>query len=717
MKPGLSCRVVVALVAVSALGLGAVGTLRFFKAEGQRRAAIAVAADQVRQLETAQSTIAELRHNEASIAKAAAAEAARQPFGQRLIAISEEHRQAAVAAMLPFEPDREVPVPFTHFESGGSKAELRYTPSTGLSTLDIAGYRVVTFSRQGFPLKLVGLGPGQFAVFFRETPSSRLFLYVVDAAGMRETRLAGPGDAEPVLRESMVWEGRLLAILYDNQRRVNEIVEIDPGAAAEIQTPRVVAALPTLEDPAGSNYEMMATLFMLPHGNRLWIVGGTLVSTLSGNDFAVVGRLSACERAQDVILSEQGPTVLCLAKRRDGPAFLLSQWAAGGLVGGYEAIAGGGVPFGPAVEAGRPTAKQALSSADLAGLLHRDLVGNQVSGVMELGTNNLEGRIAWSQVYFLNGLLDLLLISRSDERAFERFAPLIGEIKRRLDIEMSALDRVLASAIGYEAKAFTAHREPRIFAVQTARLLLLANRYRREIPNGAPLPAFEDLQQRVFELKGHIDAFRVSSGGADEPRGGRTYLMWPKGSAFYFDGLNVPYNHQNEWAYSVLDTLKGARSLSDEDRLARQRATDIIDHFLEGVTRRGVMPESGIWPYWWGRASRSWTEADGISVNTPAYPGDRLDAFISFKSIDVMSVLSAERFSGLATRPELIAGIRDLVANGSVYPFVSASFVSRGYLPELQPNIGLRYARMTAPWEMQNAVWALLSVPPDADRP
>lgn len=712
MKLGLSRRVGVALAAVAVLGLGAAGTLRFFKAEALRRAAITVAADHARQLETVQKTIAELRQNEALAIQAAA----RKASGLRLIAISEEHRQAAVAAMPPFESGLEVPIPFTHFESGGTKAELRYTPSTGLSTLDIADYRAVTFSRQGFPLKLVSLGPARFAVFFREMPSSRLFVNILDGAGMREIQLAGPGDAEPVLRESIAWDGRLLGILYDNQRRVNEVVEVDLAAAAETQAPRVIAALPTLEDPAGSNYEMMATLFMLPGRDRLWIVGGTLVSSLSKNEFAVVGRLSACERAQDVALSEQGPTVLCLAKRKDGSAFLLSRWEAGGLVGGYEDIAADGVPFDLAVKAGRPTTDQAFSPAGIAGLLRRDLAGSQVSGVMELGTNNLEGRVAWSQIYFLNGLLDLLLISRSDERAFERFAPLIGEVKRRLDIEMSALDRVLASAVGYEAKAFTAHREPRIFAVQTARLLLLANRYRREVPHGASLPAFEGLRQRVFELQGHIDAFQVSSGGADEPKAGRSYLMWPKGSAFYFDGLNVPYNHQNEWAYSVLDTLKSERMLDQADSLARQRAVDIIDHFLEGVTRRGAMPESGIWPYWWGRAARSWTESDGVSINTPAYPGDRLDAFISFKSIDVMSVLSAERFSEPATRPELIAGIRDLVANGSVYPFVSASFVARGYLPELQPIVGLRYARMTAPWEMQNAVWALLSLPLAADK-
>lgn len=32
---------------------------------------------------------------------------------------------------------------------------------------------------------------------------------------------------------------------------------------------------------------------------------------------------------------------------------------------------------------------------------------------------------------------------------------------------------------------------------------------------------------------------------------GNAHLRWPYGSAFYFDGLAVPYKHQNEWAYAM----------------------------------------------------------------------------------------------------------------------------------------------------------------------
>src|SRR4029079_16656760 len=85
---------------------------------------------------------------------------------------------------------------------------------------------------------------------------------------------------------------------------------------------------------------------------------------------------------------------------------------------------------------GRIDTSRATTFIQLLEVLRKDLEHNPLSGVMELGSNNYEGRIPWSQVYYLNGLLDLIALSLTDSRSARLFQPLIAAAKRRLDLEM-----------------------------------------------------------------------------------------------------------------------------------------------------------------------------------------------------------------------------------------------------------------------------------------
>jgi hypothetical protein len=670
---------------------------------------------------TASAEIASLK-SELTAARAASAKLtdpakAAQEAPPRLVTLSitDKRRELARKALPAFDPQAEVEVPFTRFTTANHTARFLIKPAALTSTLDIAGHAKVGFPRQGVPLKMVELAPGRFAVFFRETFSGRLYLYRdlyrIGKTIEKEIRIRGPVDAEPILREAIVHNGRLLAILYDNERMVNEVVALDPDATADAVTPTAIATLPTLEDPAGTHYEMMPTLFMLPHGEQLWIVGGTLVSRLGEKDLAETHRLKECVRAQEAVAGEQGPVVLCLAKTAERAPFLLSQWQRGGMAGASAPLDSKTIPHRLRIERGQAAYDLAKSTADLERLMRFDLEHNQLSGVMELGTNNYEGRIAWSKVYFLNGLLDLVRMAQTDNDAFDRIGSLLADAKRRLDIEMHLLDRLNSSEVGYITKAFTVKREPALFAVQTGRLLLLFNRYQREIQHGTVITSAGRLQQDVFTFKVHIDQLRLAGPEPGGARQGRHYLAWPKGSAFFFDGLNVPYNHQNEWAYAVFDTLKGVAKLDPVQMRAREQATQIINQFLDDVTPEGEFPRSGEWPYWWGKAKQGWAESEGVSTHMKSYAGDKSVAFISFRSIDSMSTLAAERASWRASSQSLVESIHRAVAKGHVYPFVASSFVDRGYRPALEPAVSLGYLRMTAPWELQGAVWALLDAP------
>jgi hypothetical protein len=329
---------------------------------------------------------------------------------------------------------------------------------------------------------------------------------------------------------------------------------------------------------------------------------------------------------------------------------------------------------------------------------------------MEFGTNNLEGRVAWSQIYFLNGLMDVLTLASADDTAARLWRPLLPEIRRRLDLEIYLLDRLVATEFGFLTKAFTVARVPALFAVQTSRLLLLFNRYERMSPRGAQLSTLPNLRHLVLSLEGHIDVLATAGPDSAEPPPGGRYLYWPKGSAFYFDGLNVPYNHQNEWAYAVFDAHKDNPPQSEIEQVAFGAACDIITQFLTAVADDGAMPSSGLWPYWWGKARAGWTAQEGISTNMPAYPGDKLTAWISFRSIDVMSALAARPHIAAAESRAFKDSVARLVNAGLLFPFVAAAFdVDRG-LPLPNYTAALSYARMNAPSDLQSSVYAYFAL-------
>lgn len=639
------------------------------------------------------------------------------------LSITDKRRELARKALPAFDPQVEVEVPFTRFATASHTARFLIKPSALASTLDIAGLVRVAFPRQGVPLKMVELAPGRLAVFFRETFSGRLYLYRVGTTIEKEIRIRGPVDAEPILREAIVHNGRLLAILYDNERMVNEVVALDPDAADDAVTPTAIATLPTLEDPAGRTYEMIPTLRFLSDGQRLWTVGGNIIAQIASEAAAAMSpvRLSGCLRVQDAVLVAQELVVLCLVRANgagqpystaqyvvegDTSAFKLVRWSLDKGSSETPLANDSGLPY---LDAGG-TLHYARAAREVGRLLHADLLANHASGTMELGSNNLEGRVAWSQIYFLNGLLDLLLLAKTDDRAFELFAPLVTVGKQRLDLEIYLLNRLVASDIGFVTKGFTVKRVPAIFAVQTSRLLLLFNRYVREVTSGAELTTLKQLRADVLALRGHIDEIAVAGPQSLEPAPGKHYMRWPKGSAFYFDGLNVPYNHQNEWAYAVFDSIGDAGPLSEEEVSAYRSAKDIVEQFIEACAAGLAMPSSGTWPYWWGPAREGWTSESGTSVNTKSYAGDKLVAWISFRSIDAMSLMAGRNHLPVAATSRLRSSIADLVSRGLIYPFVGASFAKYESIPLTHGAAALSYARMTAPSDLQNSVWAAFAL-------
>lgn len=542
----------------------------------------------------------------------------------------------------------------------------------------------------------------------RETGTDRLHLELRDAdeGGVlwRQQIRYAESSSEPVLRAVLAHENLLYVVTFDSSRSVNLVMIYSPdGSGAKLQAQPVL--LPSLGDPAGGTYEMIPAVTILGRQGGVEILGGTLSVFVSA--LGALGderRLENCLRIIEVADTNNGSAVLCHAAvvQNDAGPYLIV--APEGVP--VPEVRPDHVPFALEFQDGRLTVRHAESPADYRDMLVADLGNIQQAGWMEFGVSNVEGRIPWSQIYYLNGMMDLLLLVQNDASITEVFAPIAADMRRRLDLELLLIAEHWAEG-RFATRAFTVDRSPALFAVQTSRLLLLFERYLTEFeaPRSVDAEFYDGVRQTVQCLDGHIEVLRQGGEAAHWMSRGSANLRWPKGSAFSFDGLAVPFNHQNEWAYAI------QRSGVDPDcDRAQQAAAQMVRHFLDRVAPDGRFPQNGVWDYWWGQAYDGWTADDGISINRPDYVGDEIRAWISFRTIDIMSVLASLDTLPPSWRENVIMSALHLTHVGLVYPFASYELARRGYTVTLERDVALFYARVSSAWELQSAVWAYNSL-------
>ena len=596
-------------------------------------------------------------------------------------------------------------IPFTRFDTNGHRIKVEFNPDSFQSRIRIDGTYKIAFPRKGIPLEVVDHVGGGLGVVFREMFSGKLYLYhiALPDGSMNGRVIDGRMDVNLLMRGAVVHQGMLYVVVYDNVEEFNYIYSfILDGDRFVEQRERI--KLPSVEDPAGTHYEMIPRVILRSEEDGLFIFAGRSASVLRKGRIAEYKRPDNCWRILESVRSKEGWVVLCNSTRAGNKQrYQIFNLKTEEVI---EYDPDDGVPWKLTVSKdGIVRWLTVKDAADLRDMFLNDIVGAKNCGVLNFGVNNMEGRVPWSQVYYLNGLLDILYLVQRDERIYDIFHPLAAEIKRRLDLEIHVLDELIGEE-GVATRAFTVGRKPAVFAVQTARILMLLNRYRKEVTNAVQLRSYDRFKSYVYSLKDHMETLSRAEGG-DDPlvkRDGH-YLRWPKGNAFYFDGLNVPYNHQNEWANAIFDTVGGSVEAHQDELMA---AEDIIRNFLKDVAGNGVFPESGIWPYWYGKAYEGWDGEEAVSVNTPEYKGDRSNAWISFRTIDLMAVLSAKRYMRELIGGDLVDSAVQLVNKGKVYPFASRILNELGHYPRLTEAISRDYLRINSPWEISNMPWAYL---------
>jgi hypothetical protein len=347
-----------------------------------------------------------------------------------------------------------------------------------------------------------------------------------------------------------------------------------------------------------------------------------------------------------------------------------------------------GIPWGVEWRGGSGVLRIARRAADYAAVLRYDLARMPFAGAMDFGANNQEGRVAWSQVYYLQGLVSLLRAHPATDAALRE------AVRIRLVAEAGHTAR-LAGAIypGLAARRYSIDREPLLFALHLGRVAhLLGNMRAAGISSPALERASSVLQQQLLTLDETVER-QVALSSTDK---GLPTLAYRRGVPFWADGANVPHNYISGYLSGLLAN-GGTAGIARARQLAR---------FILGSEFSGNLPVS--WRYWAATGDVGWQEQSGISLNTPAWGGNRgALAHVTYRSMDAVSLAQLQRQAPDVVPRKLVDHFADLTARGWLLPFVNEELRIQDRVRSMEAAAGRYYSRSTAAWELQSQVAAM----------
>lgn len=330
----------------------------------------------------------------------------------------------------------------------------------------------------------------------------------------------------------------------------------------------------------------------------------------------------------------------------------------------------------------------ARTPQDMAELLRFDLARMPHRGVMDFGASNLEGRVAWSQAYYLNALAQLGGKLLPGLAAAGNWA----DLRQRAGQELALLARRETTAAGYASKRYSMQRSELTFALHLGRIARTLEVGADAGHDSSSLGALRKrLSARLLALDGTLE--RAASRDWQGMRFATLELA--RGADFWCDGANVPYNFVSA---NVLGLLANG-----SNEAQRQRAASLMAPLLalEGLQTADT------WNYWWNQGFDGWLVSDDVSTHTPGYAGSRGRAHISYRSIDAAAVLRLAAVQADAVPAATVLNLRRLVANGGLLPWVNEELARMGSPQTLSAGSAYRHARATGTWEIQAQVWAL----------
>lgn len=594
--------------------------------------------------------------------------------------------------------EKKMSIPLTNFQS--KDIEVLFNTETYKTELITHNGKIVLDKYKAVPVKLLTVKKS-IIMILRELLTNHLFFVNIDKTNnsLSYKKIDTTENIFLGFREAIIFNNQLVLIAYESHKGQNTLLSysLDNNSFAK----QIELKLPSVEDPAGSTYEVIPKM-MLKIGldsNRLYIISGRLFAEFDGKNLHQIDVDDDIKVFLEAIVTNTNE-VFTLYRDQSNNYKIMNMTQETN----YFTAKNAEVIFNIYKDQNVVKFKKLDSSDDLKDLFISDFLSNKGSGTLYLGSNNLEGWVAWSQVYYLNGMLSFLELAKNDMDFFKVMKKYVPQIKQRMDLEFMLFMYQMDSSDGLKCRVFTIDRSLATFAVQSSRFVMLLDRYLKLFPNKRIQRKYELYKKNVLSLKDHMETLEKGTSNIVSSKwnpNNQYYLKWSKGNKFYFDGLPVPYNHQNEWATFILKTVKEKEHLDVAGSIVQLFIDNIIDN-------NGDLPKNAVWPYWWGKAWDGWTWLEDVSANKKSYTGDEGVGWISFRTIDAISILSMHNKENYINN-KYIDTISEYISKGYLYPFASKNLISLSNIPLLQTQITSEYIRFSSPWELDNAVWSYFS--------
>ena len=333
----------------------------------------------------------------------------------------------------------------------------------------------------------------------------------------------------------------------------------------------------------------------------------------------------------------------------------------------------------------------ASTPGDLRRLFYHDLNRLTHEGSKDLATNNLEGRIAWSQFYYLNAMVSLFNPQLEWLLPDNRNA-----LRARLQSELALLTQFCQDGYpGLLVRRYSYNREPLLIALHLGRVAQLLKRAESFESAGSSRDCRHWLSERLTQLDTTLEETYATT--TDDGRPG-TYVRFRRGEDFWADGVNVPYNYVSAIAGGLISLDAGNR------RAAAEYMSFLVDNEFSAKRPRS-------WRYWWGIGDAGWSVEDGFSKNTPAYTGNaRALAHITYRTMDATTLAQIAYELPDAIPRDLVQHFRFLTKSGWLLPSMNEFWAGHGGVVSIDGAVARRFARSAGVWELQSQVWALHSL-------
>ena len=305
--------------------------------------------------------------------------------------------------------DAPLVVPMAIYDTPLHRVEVLLDCLQYRSRLIVDGQWEVALPLPGVVQRVLDWGSNSIVVIGRGHPDPDLWLAWAARGQAMASPIPVPVAATTCLfRGAASLESEILLVLYDVRESADFLFRLAEQSAG-----------PVFDDSFRASLDLgsidSSVLLATAGANAILACGQTWYTYHPGVEpslqrqaidpaLTIVELLTSSQAA--LALCQARPSTAASASAAQKPRFCVLDLFSGGAV---SLDAGGGIPYCLHWdESGAWGVNRAVTYEDRLMMLQHDVESIRGTGILDLGVDNREGRIAWSQVYYLNGFIDLI---------------------------------------------------------------------------------------------------------------------------------------------------------------------------------------------------------------------------------------------------------------------------------------------------------------------